>query len=227
MNRKLLIGIISSILVIGGVVSGSLFLRHQEKIREERKQSNGHLKDDLKIGVNTEVKLLSLVKNKDKLVNILSKDELIDTTILGEKEVVIEYEVEKEKREKKFKIIIIDTVAPTIEYSKELSTTEGSEIDLLKDVKVSDNSMEEISATVEGEYDFNKEGTYHLKYVVSDSSNNQVEEEFTLTVNKKPAVKNPNSAVSQSNASFTTTKGFEGKQLLVICMNRGILDISL
>lgn len=78
-----------------------------------------------------------------------------------------------------------DTIPPTIEYKKELTTTEGTEIDLLKDVKVNDNTGGYIKATVEGKYDFSKEGTYKLKYVAIDSSGNKTEEEFTLHVKKE------------------------------------------
>lgn len=58
----------------------------------------------------------------------------------------------------------------------------------MKDVKVSDNSKEDIVATVVGEYDINKDGTYKLKYVAVDSSNNKVEEEFILVVEKVPSL---------------------------------------
>ena len=65
----------------------------------------------------------------------------------------------------KIKILIKDTSAPEIICIRELSVTEGETIDLLKDVKVVDNSNEVITASVSGEYDFNKPGKYNLKYV--------------------------------------------------------------
>lgn len=208
MNKRRLLVIISIILVIGIVTIGVLFMNHQERLRKEReriKKATIYLKDNLKFEIHTEVKLLSLVKGKDEEVKILSKDENIDTSTLGEKKIKIQYKVEKDTQEKKFKITVIDTTSPVIECSKELSTTAGSEIDLLKDVKVSDNSMEEIKATVEGNYDFNKEGVYSLKYVAVDSSNNRSEEDFTLTVNKKPVV-----IPQGTDTTFKTSKGFSG-----------------
>lgn len=222
-NKKISLGIVTGILVIGGVIGGVLMIQKEQKLKEEIKKATVYLKNDLKFEIHTEVKLLSLVDHKDDRVKILSKDETIDTSTLGEQKVTIRYEVEKEKREKTFKVMIIDTTAPTMEYPKELSTTEESEIDLLKDVKVSDNSMEEIQATVEGDYDFNKEGTYHLKYVASDSSNNKSEEEFTLTVNKKPVVNTSNPNSLQSNTTFTTTKGFQGKTVNGVTYIDGVL----
>ena len=72
-----------------------------------------------------------------------------------------------------------------IEATSELTTTEGTKIDLLKDVKVRDNSNEEIKATVEGVYSFDTAGTYNLKYIATDSSGNKTEKEFKLKVIKK------------------------------------------
>jgi len=208
-KKKKIIAVISGFLVISIIIIGVLFINHQNKLQKESEQlkkATIHLKDNLQFEIHTEVKLLSLVKGKDDKVEILSKDEHIDTSTLGEKEIKIQYKVEKDTREKKFKITVIDTTNPVIECSKELSTTAGSKIDLVKDVKVSDNSLEEIKATVEGEYDMNKEGTYSLKYVAVDSSNNRSEENFTLKVNKKPVV----TQQEGGDTTFKTSKGFSG-----------------
>ncbi len=165
--------------------------------KEEKQKDTILLKDDLKFEINSEVNLLSLV-NEDNKVKVLSEDETIDTSTLGEKEITIKYEVEEKEETKTFKITIEDTQAPTIEYQKELSTNVGSKIDLLKGVKVSDNSKEEIKATIEGDYNFDNEGTYTLKYVAVDSSNNKKEEEFTLKVNKPTC--------NQKSGSWSTSK---------------------
>ena len=176
--------------------------------KEEIKKDTILLKEDLKFEVNSEVNLLSLV-SEDNKVKILSEDETIDTSTLGEKEITIKYEVEEKEEEKTFKITIVDTQAPTIEYTKELSTNVGTKIDLLKNVKVSDNSKEEIKATIEGDYNFDNEGTYNLKYVAVDSSNNKTEEEFTLKVNKPTCNKKSGSWSTSKPSSlceYTTKK---------------------
>lgn len=177
MNKKILIGLIISIIFIIAIVT---ILLNNKKVEQKVEVL---LKENLNFEMNSEVNLLSLVSEENK-AEIISEDEMIDTSTLGEKEIVIKYK-DKEEKEYRFKINIIDTQTPTIEYQKELSTTVGTKIDLLKNVKASDNSKEEIKATIEGEYSFDKEGTYHLKYVAVDSSNNKKEEEFTLVVNKK------------------------------------------
>lgn len=189
MKKKKII-IIISILIIILLVAGILCLKFNEKDIQDTKEDNNTpslnitIIDNLDIEINSEINLLSFIKDTNDL-EIVSEDTKVDTSTLGEQTLIIKYKEKDEEKETKFTINIIDTTIPTIEYQKELTTTAGTEIDLLKDVKVSDNSNEEINATVEGEYDFNKEGTYNLKYVAIDSSNNKVEEEFTLKVNKK------------------------------------------
>ncbi len=207
-SRKMLIVIIVSVVVVGGGVTTGVILMNNNKDnqkQEEKQKDTILLKDDLKFEINSEVNLLSLV-SEDNKVKVLSEDETIDTSTLGDKEITIQYEVEEKEEVKTFTITIVDTQAPTIEYTKELSTNVGSKIDLLKGVKVSDNSKEEITATIEGDYNFDNEGTYNLKYVAVDSSNNKTEEEFTLKVNKKSTTSNNNSNSQTNNNNNNSNK---------------------
>ena len=59
----------------------------------------------------------------------------------------------------------------------------------LENVTVSDNSMEEITPKIEGEYDSEKTGTYNLKCTASDSSGNTSSKEFKLVVKENSNVK--------------------------------------
>lgn len=142
------------------------------------------IKENLNFEINSDLKLLSLVSD-DNEAKIVSKDATIDTSALGEQEVTIEYEKDGETAEKTFNIMIVDTTKPEIEVKNEtISSKKGKKVNLLKDVTVTDNSKEEIKATVEGEYDIKKVGEYKLKYVAKDSSGNTAEKEFTLKVTK-------------------------------------------
>lgn len=206
-STKMILAIILFVIIVGIVITAILMNNKDNKHQEEKQKDTILLKDNLKFEINSEVTLLSLV-SKDNKVKVLSEDETIDTSTLGEKEILIKYEVEEKEETKTFKIIIEDTQAPTIEFTKELSTNVGTKIDLLKDVKVSDNSKEKIKATVEGNYNFDKEGTYNLKYVAVDSSNNKKEEEFTLKVNKKTtASNNNNNKKPQTNNNTNYNEG--------------------
>lgn len=200
-NKKIIIIIVSIFIIIGGITTSIILINNKDnKIQKEEQKIEVLLNDNLKFEINSEIKLLSLV-SKDNKAEIISEDETIDTSSLGEKELVIKYKDKDEEKEHKFKINIVDTTQPTIEAENELSTTQGTEIDLLKNVKVSDNSKEEIKATIEGDYDFNNEGTYNLKYVAVDSSNNKVEKEFVLKVNKKKTTTSSNTNKNNSNNS--------------------------
>ena len=140
-----------------------------------------------------------------------------------------------------------DTEKPVITFKAELSTEAGTKIDLLKDVSVTDNVDEKVDVTVEGEYDFNKAGTYTLYYVAKDSSENEAKEEFKLVVKakkvdppkepvqepKKPEQNNNNNnnntepkvdpPVTNPDGTFTTSKGFHGETKNGITYIDGIL----
>lgn len=213
-NKKIIIIIVSIFIIIGGITTSVILINNKDnKIQKEEQKIEVLLNDNLKFEINSEIKLLSLV-SKDNKAEIISEDETIDTSSLGEKELVIKYKDKDEEKEHKFKINIVDTTQPTIEAENELSTTQGTEINLLKNVKVSDNSKEEIKATIDGNYDFNNEGTYNLKYVAVDSSNNKVEKEFILKVNKKKTTttsSNTNKNNTTSNAQNTQDNVVETK----------------
>lgn len=164
--------------------------------------------DNLSIEVNQNKKVSDLFEKSEK-ITLKNGNDPIDTSTLGEKEIILKYEENNEEKEKTIKVSIVDTTAPTIEYQKEVSTTVGKKIDLLKDVKVTDNSNEEIKPIIEGSYDINKEGTYNLKIIAIDSSNNKKEEDLTLKVTKKvTSTNNVNKTTKQTtNNSNTANKG--------------------
>ena len=139
--------------------------------------------DNLNIEINSEVKLSSLINNSDE-IDLVNSDDLIDTSKLGEKEVVLKY-YDKAQNEKfySFKVNIVDTTAPTIECQDKIITNIGKQVDLLKSATVKDNSNEKINLTIEGEYNYDKSGTYNLKFVAKDSSGNETKKDFILVVN--------------------------------------------
>ena len=138
--------------------------------------------ENLNVEIYSNVKLSSLIENNDE-IKIVNGDDLIDTSKLGEKEIVLKYYDKKEKENYySFKIKIVDTQAPKIECSDKITTDIGKQIDLLKSAKVTDNSKEDINVTVSGKYDYSKAGEYKLKFLAQDSSGNKTEKNFTLVV---------------------------------------------
>ena len=207
-NNKILIIVIVLIvvLVLGG---GGYYLRMKEieanKLRVSFKEEN-------KVEINSEVKYSDYVS---EIVNgsLINGEDKVDTSKLGN--VTLEYifkNKDMEEEKKKFSLEIIDTQAPVIEAKKEITSYVSNNVDLLKDVKVMDNSKEEIKASVIGEYDKNKAGKYNMKYEAIDSSGNKGEYDFILNI-----VSDPN------NRTFTTSKGFNAKVVNGITYIDGVL----
>ena len=138
---------------------------------------------------------------------ILNKDEKVIFDTLGEKEIKVLYKEDfnkfinkisfwKDNNDKEYilKVNVIDNEVPVITSKEKITITVGDKVDLLKDVKVVDNSHEEIIPTIEGEYDLKKAGTYKLKYKATDSSNNTAYQDFELIVKEKKVVTNISNA---------------------------------
>lgn len=205
----LIISIGLLLIIVGSGFLAKTILTNQDKYKKVKSEQTEKiekviLKENLTYEINTDIKILFLISENNK-VKILNKEEMIDTSTLGEQEITISYEANGKIKKHRQKIKIIDTIAPMIEYKKEIEATVGEKIDLLKDVKVRDNSNENINVHIEGTYDINKEGVYSLKYIAVDSSNNKKEEAFTLTVKKKKVPIDP-----EITDQFITTKGFQG-----------------
>ena len=209
-NRKkiIIISIILLIIIIF-LISFILFINY--------KSLKVTLKENNKVEINTKlynIDMIDSVKNG----KIISKKEKVDTSKLGKKTVKIKIKnFFNKKRDFAYNINIIDTNKPKIDAKDNFTVIEGDQLDLLGEVNVSDNSNEKISAKVEGEYDFNKVGSYKLKFVAKDSSGNETKKDFTLNVIKKEVVSNI------SNSSFTTSKRFKGSVIDGITYINGIL----
>lgn len=194
MKKKLFI-IIPIVLVIL-IISIILYKMNEVSVKVINKEVN----------INEEVYNLDYVKVKKG--TIVTKRKKIDTSSIGIKKITIKVKNKLNKIKKyTFEIKVVDKEKPVITFNDNLTTTVGSEIDLLKNVTATDNSNEEIKVNVEGDYDFDKVGTYELYYVAKDSSDNETKEKFTLEV--KEEVKKVDEKTTTSN-EFTTSKGFKG-----------------
>jgi lipoprotein-anchoring transpeptidase ErfK/SrfK len=152
-----------------------------------KKVSTYSFKPGLKeVEINTKHKISEFIK-AIKNAEIVNKDEEKTFSKLGEEKIkiVIKNKVVKNKEEY-IKVKVVDTINPEIEAKDNYSINVGDQIDLLKEVVVTDNSKEEIKAEIVGEYNPEKAGTYNLKYKATDSSNNSTEKELTLVVKEKP-----------------------------------------
>ena len=207
-SNKVILSLII-ILILGIIFYGVYYIYSKEVYKKNKVEV---ILNELKVEINSEVLLNSFIK-EIKNGEIINKNVMVDTSKLGKKKIELIIKNKNDEEEKyNFDINVVDTIKPVIECKKEISTYVGSDIDLLKDVKVSDNSLEDIKAVVKGNYDIKKEGEYKLKYEAKDSSNNKEEVDFVLKV-----VNDPN------NRTFTTSKGFNGKVVDGVTYIDGIL----
>ena len=200
--KKLLRILIIISIIIGGIVGINYYLHSSKTLLVK-------IDNNIKVSINEEIYNTDNVKI---IANgtIITKKEKVDTSKVGEQVIKIKVKdyFNKEK-EFSYKLNVYDNNPPTITFTKELSTAYGTKIDLLKNVTATDNSNEEITVAVEGDYDINKSGVYKLLYVAKDSTGNETKEEFTLTVKAKP-VNQSSAEVTSPDTTFTTKKGFKG-----------------
>ena len=217
-KKVILIVLITLVLLLSiGIISVYLFINSKGlKVK---------VKNNIKVNINDKIyntDYLTIIKNG----KIITKKEIVDTSKPGKKKVTVEVK-DYFKKIKKYTINIevIDKDPPTIKFNDKLTTEEGTEIDLLKDVTAEDNSKEEIKVEVKGNYDFNKTGTYELEYVAKDSSGNEKKEKFTLEVTEKKVVvkSTSNGSYTLTDKTFKTSNGHSGVIKNGICYIDGIL----
>lgn len=128
--------------------------------------------------------------------------------------------IKYKEKEYTVSLIVEDKEAPIIEGVKDITINKGDNIDLLKDIKVSDNSHDtlNISTSVKGVYNVNKPGIYNLTVEASDSSNNISTKEFKLTVKDVKPVTIPNDGIVGK-----TSKGYDILKKNDIYYIKGIL----
>ncbi len=164
--------------------------------------------------VNSEVKYEDLVKKNEKIKVINGKD-LIDTSVLGKKEVTVKYSIGNDVKEEKVAINIVDTTPPVITSGETISTTQGKNVDMLANVKVTDNSGEELTAEVVGKYDINTMGEYKLQYSATDSSGNKATKDFTLSV-KNISIKTKGYYVYKGKTSWVGVQFKSGNKVNIL-----------
>ncbi len=180
------------------------------------------LSSNLTTEIHEDVNVMSFVQDV-KHGEIISQDEKIDTSTLGEKEIHLKIKNEQGNEEDyTFKVQVVDTTKPVITSGDSLTVLVGTDIELLKDVMVTDNSGEEIDVKVNGEYDINQVGDYALQYVAEDSSQNETIQDFTLHIIERP---NEREEIPE-DYTFTTSKGFKGEVKNGITYIDGIIVVN-
>ncbi len=115
-----------------------------------------------------------------------------------------------DNKEREVILIVKDTTPPIINNVQDIEVLAFDKVeDLLSIVEVTDNSNEEITPTIEGEYNIEVVGEYTLTYKAKDSSGNEAKQDFKLIV--------------KENKDITTSKSTKG---YTIKNNKGVTYIE-
>ena len=194
MKKKIIIIVIILLLLLGGGI-GAFFWYRYNKFEYKKNIT-------IKIGDNipTTSDYTKYKASKIKWTKLKIEDKT--TYYIGEYSGNFTYH----KKSYNVKLTVKDDKAPEIEVG-DMETDFGKDIDILSNVKVTDNSKDEIKTEIVGEYDVNKSGEYTLKVVSTDKANNSSEKEFKLTVKEEVVAPAPASSGSRVKTG-TTSKGY-------------------
>ena len=149
------------------------------------------------------VEFTSSKKISDFIVSIngtILDDYNIDTTSLGDKKVVVNFiNDDGIKVHYDFNVNVVDTVAPVIWLGSSYSIKKGDDSDLVRKILCGDNEDANPNCYIEGEYDYNTAGSYHLLFKAKDKSGNSSEKKFTLYVNEPKKSSGNSSSTNTSN----------------------------
>ena len=174
-KKRVIIAIVILMLLIG-IISFIIYLN----VRIVDDNSGFTLKEDLTTEVYTEAKVENFI---DEIEGDILEEDKINTEKLGKQEISFIYlNNDNKKRRGTIEIEVVDTEEPLVWISGSYSTPVGEDIDLEKDIMCVDNYDNKPSCKVNGDYDINVAGVYHLKFVASDKSDNKVEYSFNLNV---------------------------------------------
>lgn len=159
---------------------------------------------------NTTIEVNKKIHVSDLITSIngkLLKDELVDTSKIGKKEVNFTFiNDDNIKVDYRFYIMIEDTTPPIIGVPNSYTVTKGYDDDLSKKFFCGDNYDDTPSCKIEGEYDTNTVGSYQLTYVAKDKSNNEITKNFTLYVQDPPKNSSNNNYYEIETIDFNKIK---------------------
>ena len=132
------------------------------------------------------IKLKELIK--DTNTEILNKKDTLKTNKLGKNKVIITYKYKNKKREYKYVVNynIVDNEKPKfLNANSSLTLYKDEDVNFCEKISYIDNYDNKVKCYIEGEIDYNTVGTYNLKYVLEDSSNNVETKNFTVNIVEK------------------------------------------
>lgn len=177
MTRKKIIWISSIVVILLLIIIAIIYYINNRIVIDN---TSFTLVDDLNVNIYSVADASDFVEQIDG--EIISSDE-IDTTRLGEQTVSFLYlNKDNKKRKGVFEVEVRDLESPLVWLGNSYSVPVNSEDDFIDSIMCADNYDSNPSCIVEGSYDLSTVGSYDLKFVAKDSSNNESIIDFTLYV---------------------------------------------
>jgi len=143
------------------------------------------------VDVYSKTYLYDLLETKD--IEIISKNELLNTKKLGNKKYILEYEYDNKKYEYELEYKIVDREPPRYFGGTNKTIVKNYEGDLCNLIMYGDNYDGNLSCTIDGKFSLGEVGTYKVVYNITDSSNNTTKINVTLNVIEKSSSSTSNS----------------------------------
>ena len=188
MKKKLLIIMIFVVLIISSIlVYFFVFNKDKKTTKKKEKITYTDVKEDTNIKINNDL-TLEFGDNKSlsdyiTIDNSEFKDKEITYDELGTKKIEFSYKGADGKINYRFiNIDVVDTTSPYASVPSYKKIKVNSDISFIDDFLCADNHDRVLEKRLDGEFDLLREGTYTVKFVAVDSSENKTEKTFILDV---------------------------------------------
>ena len=188
MKKKLLIIMIFIVLIISSIlVYFFVFNKDKKTTKKKEKIIYTDVKEDTNIKINNDL-TLEFGDNKSlsdyiTIDNSEFKDKEITYDELGTKKIEFSYKTSDGKINYRFiNIDVVDTTSPYASVPSYKKIKVNSDISFIDDFLCADNHDRVLEKRLDGEFDLLREGTYTVKFVAVDSSENKTEKTFILDV---------------------------------------------
>ena len=184
--KKILVVLFIALLVVTGC---------NKNLENKTKEAVININNQLFVEVNSEHKLSEYVTVENG--TLMNGDDVIDSSKVG----TIELEASVKDEEdtiisKSFTLSVEDTIPPEVDNVKDITVNVNNKVDFYKNLKITDNSNQDVTKEIKGSYDLSKTGTYELQYVIKDESGNETTKDFRLIV------KNATATINTSNKYY-------------------------
>lgn len=164
------------------------------------------LKKDMTAEINTHIAASDFVEEiRD---GHISSDQAVDTSSTGKKicRITVTFDGKRTReKEYEFQVTVVDTLPPEIGAGGSVTIFLGSDLDIVNQGRIRDNSGEVPKISVSGSYNAKKEGSYPITVTAQDASGNKTEKNITVNV--------IDGSETAGDISFTTGRGFTAERI--------------